>query len=565
MKRPVRFFKTILIGIALFNIYAIALSAAENDSIDNSKNLKEYIRVNEDEPQIQIGENIAIANTEYGKVKGYIMRGVYTFLGIPYAADTSGKNRFMPPQKREKWSGVRPAVFYGNSAPQEVYSRSSTSYDMFVDHWNYDEISEDCLTLNIWTNGIADNKKRPVIVWLHGGGFTRGNGIEQDGYHGKNIVRYGDVVFCSVNHRLGVLGFSDLSAFGDKYKDSGNAGLLDMVAALQWIHDNIENFGGDPDNVTIIGQSGGGAKVCQLATMPQMKGLIHKGVSLSGSAIKGNNKSYSRLLGEYIVKEAGLSAFEVDKLQQMSWTDYMKLAYRAAERIEKTTEGSGMVRGSFGPIGDGVYLPEEEFFSNLQSPDIPMIFCTTFHEWGVERDNPAQDKIDAKQAVKKLSERYGRNAQLIYDAYAQNFPNARPIDILILIYSNRMSVVESAIAKSQQKSPVYMAWFGFEPPLFDGKIRAFHCLDISFWLMNTDLMLTHSGGGARPRILSKKMGDSLLNFVRTGDPNCSSLPYWPKFTVENGETMILNDICEVKNDPDKEGRTVLENSFNKKP
>lgn len=546
------FIKAVIIASALFVTAASPLLAQNRTNIL------------EDEPQIEIGENIAVADTEYGKVKGYISRGVYTFLGIPYASETSGKNRFMPPQKHEKWEGIRPAVFYGNSAPQDVYSRASTSYDMFVDHWNYDEISENCLALNIWTNAVADGKKRPVIVWLHGGGFTRGNGIEQDAYHGENIVRYGDVVFCSINHRLGVFGFTDLSAFGEKYKESGNVGLLDMVSALQWIHDNIESFGGDPGNVTIIGQSGGGAKVCLLATMPETKGLIHKGVSLSGSTIRANDKGYSKHLGEYIVKEAGLSESEVDKLQDMPWKDYMQLAYRAAFRMEKETGETGMARGSFGPVGDGIHLPEGEFFGNPDSPDIPMIFCTTFHEWGVERNNPAQETITKTEAIQKLSERYGENAQAIYDAYSRNFPSAKPFDVLVLIYSNRMSVMESAIAKKKQDSPVYMAWFGFEPPLFDGRMRAFHCLDISFWFLNTDLMPTHSGGGARPRILSYKMADSLINFARTGNPNCSSLPHWPEFTIENGETMILNDNCKVKNDPDKEGRTVLTESLKSK-
>lgn len=546
------FIKVVTIASALF-VTATSPLLAQN-----------HANILEDEPQIEIGENIAVTDTEYGKVKGYISRGVYTFQGIPYAAETSGKNRFMPPQKHAKWEGIRPAVFYGNSAPQDVYSRASTSYDMFVDHWNYDEISENCLTLNIWTNAIADGKKRPVIVWLHGGGFTRGNGIEQDGYHGENIVRYGDVVFCSINHRLGVFGFTDLSAFGEKYKESGNVGLLDMVAALQWIHDNIENFGGDPGNITIIGQSGGGAKVCLLATMPETKGLIHKGVSLSGSAIRANNKDYSRRLGEYIVKEAGLSESKVDKLQDMPWKDYMELAYRGASRMEKESGGAGMARGSFGPVEDGIHLPEGEFFSNPDSPDIPMIFCTTFHEWGVERNNSAQEKITRTEAIQKLSERYGENAQAIYDAYSRNFPSAKPFEVLVLIYSNRMSVMESAIAKKKQDSPVYMAWFGFEPPLFDGRIRAFHCLDISFWFLNTDLIMTHSGGGARPRKLSYKMADLLLNFVRTGNPNCASLPHWPEFSIENGETMILNDNCEIKNDPDKEGRRVLMNSVNNK-
>lgn len=554
-----KFIKSVGLGTIMLSAHPLAALSSEavipNDSAPGKGTYTD------DGPQVQIGDHIAIAETESGKVKGYIMRGIYTYLGIPYAAEASGKNRFMPPQKHESWEGVRPTVFYGNSAPQDVYSRASTSYDMFVDHWNYDEISEDCLCLNIWTQGIADGKKRPVIVWLHGGGFSRGNGIEQDGYNGENIVRYGNVVYCSINHRLGVFGFTDLSAFGEKYKDSGNAGLLDMVAALQWIHDNIANFGGDPGNVTIIGQSGGGAKVCLLATMPETRGLIHKGVSLSGSTIRANYSKYSRLLGGYILKEAKLSALEVDKLQEMPWKDYMELAYRAAGRMEKEEGGPDMVRGSFGPIADGVHLPKGDFFGNTDSPDIPMIFCTTFHEWGVNRGDSTQDTITAAQAIEELSKQYGDKAKDVYEAYSHNFPKAKPIEVLILVHSSRLSVIEAATAKKKQNSPVYMAWFGFCPKLFDGRMRAFHCLDISFWFLNTDLIITHSGGGTRPRQLSYKMADALLSFARTGNPNCSSLPKWTEFTVESGDTMIFNDVCELKKDPDKIGRTVLKNSI----
>jgi para-nitrobenzyl esterase len=554
-----KFIKNVGLGTALLSIDPLSVLAAESSAADSTASSlgSDY---SNDDPQIRIGDHIAIANTEYGKVKGYIIRGIYTFLGIPYAADTSGENRFMPPRKHPKWDSIRPTVFYGNSAPQDVYSRTSTSYDMFIDHWNYDELSENCLCLNIWTQDIADEKKRPVIVWLHGGGFVRGNGIEQDGYNGENIVRYGDVVYCSLNHRLGVLGFTDLSAFGTKYKDSGNAGLLDLVAALQWIHDNIANFGGDPSNVTIIGQSGGGAKVCLLTAMPETRHLIHKAVSLSGSTTQGQNKTHSRMLGEYIMKEAGLPASEVGQLQKMPWKEYMDLAYRGAARMQKEASGSLGIRGDFAPVGDGSHLPEGKLFTGADASDIPMIFCTTFHEWSASRTDSTIEEITLPQVVNRLKERHGGNTQTIVDAYVRNFPNAKPVEILTLINSNRISVVDAATAKSKQKSPVYMAWFGFCPPLFDGRMRAFHCLDISFWFLNTDLMVTHSGGGSRPRKLSYKMADALLSFARTGDPNCPSLPKWPKFTVEKGETMILNDVCEVKNDPDREARLVLKNN-----
>ena len=256
--------------------------------------------VDNNEQFLFIGDDIAIAQTKYGKVQGYLLNKVYTFLGIPYGADTSGKNRFMPPQEPQPWTDVRPAVFYGNTAPQNMDNRWPNNYGTFSDHWNYWDVSEDCLCLNVWTPALADGKKRPVLVWLHGGGFTSGSGIEQDGYHGENISREGDIVFCSINHRLGPIGFSDLSVFGEKYKNSGNVGMLDIIAALHWVHDNIANFGGDPNNVTIMGQSGGGSKVCTVASMPAAKGLIHKAVALSGSTVGAQNRKDTRKIGEYI-------------------------------------------------------------------------------------------------------------------------------------------------------------------------------------------------------------------------------------------------------------------------
>lgn len=510
-----------------------------------------------DEPVLQIGENIALADTNCGKVKGFILNGIYTYLGIPYAADPSGKNRFMPPQKMEPWQGVRPAVFYGNSSPQTVYDRSTTSYSAFVDHWNFDEISENCLTINVWTPAVADGKKRPVLVWLHGGGWTKGNGIEQDGYHGENISRYGDVVYCSINHRLGAFGFSDFSSVGgEKYKDSGNVGVLDMVAALQWVHDNIANFGGDPDNVTILGQSGGGSKVCTLATMPEVKGLVHKGVALSGSSTSGANKENAQKLGELILQEAGLKPSEVDKLQEIPWPEYLELTGRATQKMA----ASGAGRAGFGPIADGVHIPKDLYFSgNLPGePVIPMLFCTTFHESNPNRDDASLEEITLPGVVEKLTPRFGEKAQKVVDAYAKNFPEKRPIELWAMIVSSRAGVVKNANIKLKQGAPVYVAWFGWCSPLFDGRLRAFHCSDISFWFYNTDRMYTHSGGGARPRKLSKKMADALLNFVKTGDPNGGELPQWPVFTEANGETMVLNDVAEVKNDPDREARKALE-------
>lgn len=446
------FFGKAGIGIAACSLGAAApLSACRIQSVNENDD--------NDGQQLFIGENIAVADTKYGKIKGFLLRGIYNFRGIPYGADTSGKNRFLPPQKPDPWTNVRPAVFYGSSAPQEIYDRSPESYGVFVDHWNYDVLGEDCLRLNVWSPAL-DEKKRPVLVWLHGGGFSRGNGIEQDGYNGENISRYGDIVYVSINHRLGPLGFTDLSSVGgEKYESSGNVGMLDIVAALEWVKDNIENFGGDPGNVTVMGQSGGGSKVCNIATMPAAKGLVHKGIALSGESIQGGNQEYTQKLGEYILKEAGLSSSEISKLQEMPWQEYMDVAYRASSKLQK--EGLDMPRGGFSPIADGINIPKGEYFNatNVDLPDIPMMFCSTFHEWNPNRDNPEFESITLDGVVEKIKGSYGDKSQKIVEAYVKQFPHARPIEIWSLIVSNRRGIVRAANTKLQQNSPVYMACF----------------------------------------------------------------------------------------------------------
>ena len=511
----------------------------------------------EDGQRLFIGEDIAVANTQYGRVRGFILDGIYQFKGIPYGASTAGENRFMPPKPPQSWDYVRPALLYGESAPQVVgYDRRPESYAGFVDHWNYDLIGEDCLRLNVWTPAL-DEGKRPVLVWLHGGGFSSGNAIEQDGYGGENLARYGDVVCCSVNHRLNSLGYSDFAGVGgEKYLHSGNVGMLDIIAALQWVHDNIANFGGDPGNVTIIGQSGGGSKVSIIATMPAAKGLVHKGVALSGNSISAANKEYAEALGAHILKEAGLKPSQIDRLQQMPWEEYYALANRAARSFRGTPTGG---RAGFSPVGDGIDIPEGTFFNpeDESLPNIPILYCTTLDESNPDRTQPELENITFDGVVERLSGRYGERTKEIVDAYAAAFPQKRPIEIWSMLLASRVNVVRSANTKYQQGAPVYVAWFQWQPPLFDGRMRAFHCLDICFWLHNTDVMLTHTGGGSRPRALSDKMSDALLAFMRTGNPNCAALPEWPQYTPENGEVMILDDVCSVQNDPDRAARSVI--------
>lgn len=547
------------IGLSLTSPLALTSGAASAQTTKSNRDDKKDGQI------LFIGDNIAIAETTNGKVRGFILRDIYTFLGFPYGAPTSGKNRFMPPQKPEPWKDVFPAVYWGNAAPQILENFYANRYLAFTDDWHYDDVSENCLSINVWTPGYKDGKKRPVLLWIHGGGFTSGNAIEHPEYHGENLARFGDIVFCSLNHRLGPLGFANFAGVGgEKYAASGNVGMLDIVAALEWIRDNIAGFGGDPNNVTIMGQSGGGAKVCTLTAMPSAKGLFHKAVALSGSSLRAAEKDESEKLGAYILREAGLSASQIDKLQELSWKEYYAIATNAARKLREegiTTD----FRGGFRPVKDGRYLPQHPYFPEATplAANIPMIISTTFYErspsaFDSSLENITQEK--AKELAKQMrgfGPPLGNNADQVVEAYAKVFPDRKPIEILSMVLSNRKNAIDLANAKSKQPAPVYVAWFGWNPPLFDGRLRAFHTLDICFWFYNTDRQLSHSGGGARPRKLAAKMAGALIQFMKTGNPDGGELPHWPRYTAVNGETMILDDQPVVKNDPDREARKAL--------
>ncbi len=527
-------------------------------------------KVDEDGQILFIGDNIALAETTNGKVRGFIHKDIYNFLGIPYGANTAGKNRFMPPQKPDPWNDIYPAVYWPNSAPQSLDNFYANRYLAFTDYWHYDDVSENCLGINVWTPGYTDNKKRPVLLWIHGGGFTSGNSIEHPEYHGENLSRQGDIVFCSLNHRLGPLGFANFAGVGgEKFAASGIVGMLDIVAALEWIRDNISNFGGDPNNVTIMGQSGGGAKVCTLTSMPSAKGLFHKAVLLSGTLLSAAEKEYSEKLGAYVLKEAGLTASQIDKLQEIPWRDYYNLAVSANYKLRneygnKAFKGVKSMLMGFSPVVDGFYIPRQTYTpdANPLAADIPMIVCSTFYETSPSSFDSSLENITLDKAKELAKTGFAMGEPLndpfaTIDAYAKCFPDRKPVEILSLAINNRKREIDLVNRKVVQQAPVYLAWFGWNPPLFDGRLRAFHTMDISFWYYNTDVQISHTGGGARPRNLSAKMASSLVQFMKTGCPDGGGLPHWPKYTAENGETMILDDVCEVKNDPDREARKSL--------
>lgn len=545
--------------LSILTLSAVCAFVSCNSTNDAEENF--YSRTDQ---QLFIGDNIAIANTQYGKVRGYIMRDTYTFLGIPYGASTAGENRFMPAKPPQPWEGVKDAVFYGACAPQSVM-KYPNNIATFLDCWNYFDMSEDCLNLNVWTPGL-DDAKRPVIVWIHGGGFSSGNSIEHHEYHGENFSHYTNAVFVSPNHRLNSIGFTDFSEVDPKFKDSGNVGILDLVEALRWVHNNIANFGGDPDNVTIIGQSGGGAKVCNLVTMPETKGLIHKAVALSGNATSAINKEAAKGLGPAILKAAGLKPSEMNKLQEMPFEDYMALANRVQMEYARTNPGLG--RFGFGPIADGDHIPVGDFFQGDHCANVPLLICTTTAEWPSARDDAKKHASTKEEVIQMMSQGGGRfapaispdKAAAVYEAFAKAFPKKLPIEINDLVASSRANALRTADLKVKQGAPVYVAWFDWQPPILDGRLHAFHTMDIAFWFMNTDLQVSHTGGGQYPRNLSKKMSKALYNFMANGDPNVgkkTGLPNWPKYTTEEGATMILEDKSYVMYAPDKEALALM--------
>jgi para-nitrobenzyl esterase len=559
-----RFIQTAGAGTAGMTLGSISLAAT---SCSTGSELKGK----EDGQVMFIGDNIAVAETSYGKVRGFIHKDIYNFLGVPYGANTTVKNRFMPALKPEPWTDIYPAVYWPNAAPQLLENFYANRYLAFTDYWHYDDVSENCLGINVWTPGYNDNKKRPVLLWIHGGGFTSGNSIEHPEYHGENLSRFGDIVFCSLNHRLGPLGFTNLAGIGgEKYAASGNIGILDIVSALEWIRDNISNFGGDPGNVTIMGQSGGGAKVCTLTAMPSAKGLFHKAVLLSGTLLNVAEKDYSEKLGAYVVKEAGLTSSQIDKLQEIPWRDFYSLAVKANNKL-RIESGNTIFRGvrsilmGYSPVVDGFYVPRQTYTPDASplAADIPMIVCSTFYETSPSSFDSSLEDITIDKAKEIAKTAFGMGEPLndpaaAIDAYANCFPDRKPIEILSLAINNRKREIDLADRKTTlNKAPVYLAWFGWNPPLFDGRLRAFHTMDIGFWFYNTDVQISHTGGGAGPRNLAAKMAGTLVQFMKTGNPNGGGLPDWPKYTTENGETMVLEDVCAVQDDPDRKARNTL--------
>ena len=503
--------------------------------------------------RIEASSQTAVVTTQSGKVAGYAAGNLYVFKGIPYAR----AERFMPPQAPEKWEGIRSSRAYGPTCPQAVRGGWQSDEHSFAFDWDDGHPGEDCLRVNIWTPALADGKKRPVMVWLHGGGYAAGSGQELPSYDGANLARKGDAVVVTLNHRLNVLGFLDLSDFGEEYAASGNAGLLDLVAALQWVHDNIEAFGGDPSNVTIFGQSGGGGKVSTLMATPSAAGLFHKAIVQSGSMLRTMESKYSRRIGAEVLRRLGLTPSQVDRLKTIPYEQLLAAGEKAVAQVRAEAEKEGISTFIFGwaPTVDGNVLPAQPFDPQApeQSRDIPLLVGTTLHEFTTSTYVPFFRTVTEEQAVEVLRKKYGERTDEFLAALRKAYPDYQPKDLVDIDFVFRPGAVEQARLKAaQQGAPVYMYLFGWESPVMDGMLRSTHCMEIPFVFDNTERHASMTGGGSEAQALADKMSDAWLNFARTGNPGVESLPAWEAYTPQSGATMYFDNECRVLNNHDKE-------------
>ena len=506
--------------------------------------------------QIESGKDVAVTETNSGKVRGFIRDGIYTYKGIPYGT----AKRFETASPPEAWEGVRSSMSWGPVAPLVNPTTAVNDESEFVfDHdWGYP--NEDCLVLNVWTPGIDDGKQRPVMVWLHGGGFTAGSSQELPSYHGQNLAQNGDVVVVSINHRLNVLGFLDLSAYGDKYATSANNSMVDARLALEWVRDNIEHFGGDPDNVLIFGQSGGGAKVNTLMAMPSAKGLFHKAVNQSG-AFRGGflTRETTQALGKETVAQLGLDERNVDAIQEVPFDTLAAAAQRAIQVVSgrlrdagETVPGFGL---SWGPSVDGDVLPYQMYDPEALalSKEIPLLIGTVKNEFMPSLRSNMSNATE-EEVIEYLGNQYGEKAETYVKAVREAYPDdTRASDLMDVDMMFRPGAVYQANEKSSLEggAPVYMYLFTWQSPVLDGKYKALHCMEIPFVFDNIDRCDQMTGGGEEAHALAEDVSRAWINFARTGDPNHDGLPAWPMYTAAEGATMMLDVESSVRNHPDR--------------
>ena len=494
-------------------------------------------------------------DTTFGRIRGYRQGGIHTFKGVPYAASSAGQARFRPPSRHVGWKGVRSTLTYGPTCPQA--QRWRNNYLAFVMDWNDGYPGEDCLHLNIWTPALAGDTGRPVMVWLHGGGFYAGSSYELPAYEGRNLSLRGDVVVVSVNHRVGPLAYMNLGPDGGA-DHSANAGMLDLVAALEWVRDNIAGFGGDPGNVTLFGQSAGGWKINTLTVMPAAKGLFHKAIVQSGSLLRLGKPEETMALASATARELDLDGDDPKKLVEVPAATLIEAAGRARKRMamERSVPLASI---NWQPTVDGQEILSDPFDTDRAAAvTVPMIIGTTMHEKSPSLVEPDLENLTLAQVEDRLAAQLGDRAGKVVAAYREAHPQAEPVELLALITSPRTDAITQAERQVASGGTCFLYWFGWKTPVLDGRPRAFHCADLPFVFDNTDRCANVTGGGEGPRQLAARMSDAWIAFARHGQPSHPDLPDWPAFAPDRGQTMIFDDRCIVADDPDRAERLVLE-------
>jgi len=509
-----------------------------------------------------------VVETNSGKVSGRRVDAVTVFKGIPYGETTAGVGRFRQPRARVPWTGVLAAVEDPPEAPQRAPgihppSGAPSVLESVEPDWPRLAESEDCLKLDVWTPA-SDNEKRPVMVWFHGGGFAVGSaaGLWQDG---GNLARRGNVVVVSVNHRLNVLGHLFLDPLDEQFAGAGNAGLLDLVLALTWVKDNIARFGGDPDNVTIFGQSGGGQKVSMLLAMPTAAGLFHKAIIQSGPAPKALQPAYAADMAQRLLAKLRIGRAEVRRLQQIPLAQIMSAYFQ----VFRETGGYGVlgILQGFAPVVDGRLLPRHPFQGQApsMSAEIPLLIGTTRTEMTLHTllEDPGADQMDEPGLQARLQALFGADARLVYDVYRTHHPSLSTWERYALITSDwptRLYSIWIAEQKARlQRAAVFMYRTDWQTPVAGGKLLAPHAIDLSFALDDTAYSTSFDGGGPSVQRLSRRMSGSWLAFAHRGDPNIGAMPGWPRYEPDAGRATLLYDReCRVVNDPDGADRRELD-------
>jgi para-nitrobenzyl esterase len=507
----------------------------------------------------------AIANTQYGKVRGFLSSGVLTFKGVPYGANTGGENRWLPAKPPTPWKDEYPALIYGPNCPQNLHT-----WDLeqsFIQDWDDGYQGEDMLKLNIWTPSLTG--KRAVMFYIHGGGFSFGSSYELPSHEGAQMARYHDVVQVSVNHRLNILGFFDASVIGGSaYADSVNVGMTDLVAALKWVKENIANFGGDPDKVMIYGQSGGGSKVTTLLGMPSAAGLIHRASVQSGGGGNPPNGEQSKELAKQLMTDLGLQPNDMASLQKMEWAKLVAAGNAAVAKINGTSggPGAGAPRGTaprvgWGPTVDGRIITLRSFSDVAPevSKSIPMLIGSVSEEGNRMAWRPSE--AEWQQTVAKA---FGEaKAAAVVAALKKAHPekSIRQLSYMcagqgLNSLTMRNNVVKMATLKYEQKgAPVYTYYFTWPSPMLEDA-GAWHTAELAFCFDNAKRCEQGTGNTPEAQALAKKMANAWANFARTGNPSQPGLA-WAPFEPAKGPTMLFDNKCAMVDDPEAEVRKIL--------